>query len=181
LINYLLFTVGIGSILYILGIFKKITGFVYDHLKAFYYKYIKKESIKEKTIKKFEFDEVKSNEMINSQDFYFLTGTDLDKKIINLGQFHSTVIIEKTKVKTPPNPKEYEVETLYNLKRGKDECLINIVKKVKNAGGNGIIDLDIQYSLIGIGGESYQVTAFGMGVYLSKNVRLGTVTFENTV
>lgn len=168
LVNYIIFTVGIESILYIFGIFKKITGFVYHKIKGFIYTYIKKEPIKEKEIKKFEFDEVRSNEVLNSLDFYFITSTDVDKRVINLGQFHSTVIIEKVKMQTPPKPKEFEEETLYNLKRGKDECLINMVKKIKGAGGNGIIDLDIQYSLIGIGGESYQVTAFGMGVYLSK-------------
>lgn len=70
-------------------------------------------------------------------------------------------------MQTPPNPQEYEQETLYNLKKGKDECLINLVKNVKEAGGNGIIDLDIQYSLIGLGGESYQVTALGTGIYLT--------------
>ena len=96
-----------------------------------------------------------------------MTSTDVNKRIINVGQFHSTVIVEKATVYTPPNPQLYEDETLYNLKNGKDECLIKLVEKIKAAGGNGVIGLDIQYSLIGIGGESFQVTALGMGVYLS--------------
>ena len=96
-----------------------------------------------------------------------MTSTDVDKRIINIGQFHSTVIVEKATVYTPPNPQLYEDETIYNLKNGKDECLIKLVEKIKAAGGNGVIGLDIQYSLSGIGGESFQVTALGMGVYLS--------------
>ena len=44
------------------------------------------------------FDEKRSNEVINKLGFYFITSTDIiDEKIINLGQFHATVIIEKDK------------------------------------------------------------------------------------
>jgi hypothetical protein len=167
LVNYIIFTVGLGTILYILGTFKKITGFIYTKLKTFTYKHILKKPLKKKHVKKFEFDEDRSNKILNNLDFYFITSTDTNKKIINLGQFHSTVIVEKAAIKTPPKPKEFEEETLYNLKKGKDECLIKLVRRIKAAGGNGIIDLDIQYSLIGIGGESYQITALGMGVYLN--------------
>ena len=168
LVNYLIFTIGLGTILYLLGIFKKITGFIYDKLKSFVYKYfIKKPLPIKETEKKFVFDEIKSNEKLNNLNFYFMTSTDVDKRIINIGQFHSTVIVEKATVYTPPNPQLYEDETIYNLKNGKDECLIKLVEKIKAAGGNGVIGLDIQYSLIGIGGESFQVTALGMGVYLS--------------
>lgn len=168
LVNYLIFTIGLGTVLYLLGIFKKITGFVYDKLKSFVYKYIIKKPLPIKeTEKKFVFDEIKSNEKLNNLNFYFMTSTDVNKRIINIGQFHSTVIVEKATVYTPPNPQLYEDETIYNLKNGKDECLIKLVEKIKAAGGNGVIGLDIQYSLIGIGGESFQVTALGMGVYLS--------------
>ena len=168
LVNYLIFTIGLGTVLYLLGIFKKITGFVYDKLKNFVYKYIIKKPLPIKeTEKKFVFDEIKSNEKLNNLNFYFMTSTDVNKRIINVGQFHSTVIVEKATVYTPPNPQLYEDETLYNLKNGKDECLIKLVEKIKAAGGNGVIGLDIQYSLIGIGGESFQVTALGMGVYIS--------------
>ena len=169
LINYLIFTVGLGVVLYLLGIFKKITGFVYHKLKEFRYEHIlKKPIITEEVEEDYWFDEVKSNERINSMNFYFITSTDpIDQRIINLGEFHATVIVEKATIRTPPRPKKFEQETLYNLKVGKDECLVKIANKIKGAGGNGIVDLDIQYSLIGIGGDRYQVSAFGMGVYLS--------------
>lgn len=168
LVNYLIFTIGFDTILYIVGFFKKITGSIYGKIKAFVYKYIYKKTPEEKIEKTFEFDEMESNELLNSQDFIFITSTDVpDNKIINLGQFHATVIVEKAAIRTPPNAKESEKETLYNLKKGKDDCLVKLANNIKAAGGNGIIDLDIQYSLIGLGGESYQVTALGMGVYLS--------------
>lgn len=168
-VNYLLFTVGLGTILYVVGFFKKITGFVYSKLKGFVYKHIlKKTMVVKEEEPKHKFDEARSNEMLNNLDFIFVTSTDVtDRKIINLGQFHSTVIIEKVKLKSPRYQKEFETETLYNLKKGKDDCLIKLVENIKAAGGNGVIDLDIQYSLIGLGGDSYQVTAFGMGVHLT--------------
>ena len=65
------------------------------------------------------------------------------------------------------NPKERENHTLTILKSGKDKCLIGLTDKIKAAGGNGIIDLDIQYIKIGFGGESYQISAMGMGVYIN--------------
>ena len=59
----------------------------------------------------FEFDEMKSNDLINNLDFIFITSTDvLDKRIINLGQFNSTVIIEKATIQTLPNIVEFEEE-----------------------------------------------------------------------
>jgi hypothetical protein len=110
---------------------------------------------------------VQSNRKINGLDFIFITSTDVeDKHIINLGQFHSTVILEKDKHLVHENLEQFELHTLNTLKDGKDECLIKLSEKIKAAGGNGVIDLDIQYSLIGLGGESYQVSAMGMGVYL---------------
>lgn len=163
LINYILFTVGLGIILYILGIFKKITHFIYNKIRVYVFR--KEPAVKTK--ENYDFDEIKSNELINSQNFYFITSTDTDKRIINVGQFNATVIIDKATIRTPPDPKEFERETLYNLKKGKDECLVHLANEIKAAGGNGILDLDIQYSLIGLGGDSYQVSALGMGVYLT--------------
>ena len=167
LINYILFTVGLGVLLYFLGIFKTITGFIYEKIRV----YIFRKPPKVEPQETFYFDESKSNELINSQDFYFLTSSDaVEKRIINVGQFSSTVIIDKALMRTPPDPEEFEKENLYNLKKGKDECLVNLANKIKAAGGNGILDLDIQYSLIGLGGDRFQVSALGMGIYLSKQV-----------
>ena len=116
LINYILFTVGLGSILYIIGLFKKITGFIYNKIKGFVYKHILKKPLVVKVEIKHEFDEAKSNEMLNKLDFFFITSTDVTtRKITNLGQFHSTEIIEKVQLKSPNRQNEFEMETLYCL------------------------------------------------------------------
>ena len=167
-VNYILFTVGLGSVLYIIGFFKKITSAVYNGIKKFIFKYILKKPIDETDDKiNYDFDEERSNKILNNLDFYFITSTDIPESgMINLGQFNSTVIVDKALMPTPPDAEAFEKETLYNLKTGKDKCLLKLVENIKYAGGNGVIDLDIQYSLIGLGGDRYQVTAFGMGILL---------------
>lgn len=50
------------------------------------------------------------------------------------------------------------------LKKAKDTVLIKIANDIKANGGNGILDLKIEYGLIGLGGDSFQITAMGMGV-----------------
>jgi uncharacterized protein YbjQ (UPF0145 family) len=170
-VNYILIKFGTGFVLLIVRTFRKITNEPYKRIKGFIYRHILKKPIKETVIKPQEYDEVRSNKLLNNLDFYFITSTDVtDKKIINLGQFHATVIIEKVKITTPANTKQIEKEKLDHLKRGKDQCLVKLATIIKNAGGNGVVGLEIQYGLIGLGGESYQVTALGMGIYLTDEV-----------
>ncbi len=42
--------------------------------------------------------------------------------------------------------------------------IAQIANEIKAHGGNGILDLKIEYGLIGLGGDSFQITAMGMGV-----------------
>lgn len=167
LINYILLVGGMGIGSYFLGIFNRITTYVHNKLEYIYYKHISKkpQEIIIETIKIF--DENKSNERINNLDFFFITSTDVvDEKIINLGQFHATVTLEKDKRLIHTDQKKVEDTILYSLKEAKDECLIKLAEIIKDAGGNGIIDLEIEYGLIGLGGESYRISAMGMGIYL---------------
>ena len=115
------------------------------------------------------FDEEKSNQKINNLDFYFITSTDMkDKKHDIIGIFNSEVILEKGNDLIKLNPEKIEQEKLVNIKKGKDECLIKLSEKIKRNGGNGILDLSINYALIGFGGDNIRISAIGMGV-LIKN------------
>ncbi|MBQ2635488.1 MAG: hypothetical protein IJG09_02110 [Methanobrevibacter sp.] len=99
------------------------------------------------------FDEEKSNQKINNLDFYFITSTDMkDKKHDIIGIFNSEVILEKGSDLIKLNPEKIEQEKLVNIKNGKDECLIKLSEKIKRNGGNGILDLSINYALVGFGG-----------------------------
>ena len=167
LVNYIILVCvfGIGS--YLLGIFKRAIQSIRNKLEYFYYTHIVKKPYKIiiETIKHFNEDD--SNERINSLDFYFITSTDIiDKKHTPLGQFHATTVIEKDKRMIHSDAQKAEREVLNNLKEGKDESLIKLSQKIKAAGGNGVINLKIQYGLIGLGGDHYQISAIGMGVYL---------------
>lgn len=112
------------------------------------------------------FDEDESNAKLNNLGFYFLTSTDMKDRAHNtLGIFQSEVIIEKDARLIAMDAEIAEQEKLNMIKTGKDECLIKLADKIQDYGGNGIIDLTMNYTLIGMGGE-IQITAMGMGIYI---------------
>lgn len=110
------------------------------------------------------FDEDRSNKLLNSLDFLFITGTDLkSRNHENLGMFQSQVIIERPEMLSVKR-EIIENKRLISIKQGKDECLIKLVETVKENGGNGILDLEIQYGLVGLGGDNIHITAMGIGI-----------------
>lgn len=168
LINYIILVCGLGIVSYFLGIFARITKYFGNKIKYIYYKIVHKETYEVEIETISIFNEEESNKRINNTNFYFMTSTDvLDKRLINLGQFHATVIIEKDKRLVHTDKEKVEIITLNKLKTGKDDCLVKLTEIIKSAGGNGVVNLKIEYGLIGLGGDSYQVTTTGMGVYLS--------------
>ncbi|MBE6498651.1 MAG: hypothetical protein E7Z81_10375 [Methanobrevibacter sp.] len=167
LINYIIIVVGIGVISYMLGIFKRTTTFFSNKINNILYKHGLKEPEVVETEEILPFNEQKSNEQINSLDFYFITSTDiLDRHHKNLGQYHATVIVEKEEKRVNSDPENVMLTTSNKLKQGKDECLIKLANIIQKAGGNCVVDLEIQYGLVGLGGDNYQITAMGMGIYL---------------
>lgn len=159
-VNYILFSIAVFVKETLTSLYLKFAVIAHDRILK------KPIDIKRKEVG--HYDEIQKNQEINNLDFMFMTSTDiLDKYVINLGQYQSTVIIEKDLFDIIDfNSHEIEEHTLNILKYGKDECLIKLTEKIKAAGGNGVIDLDIQYNLIGIGGDSFQISAMGMGVYI---------------
>jgi hypothetical protein len=169
LVNYILIVVGLGTISYILGFFKRVTGFIIHKVGTFVDVKILKKPPHEIVDKFTEFDEERSNRLINNLDFIFITSTDIEGITYkSIGPFYSTTIIEKDKHLVHADPEKAEQDNLNRLKNGKDKSIIHLAEKIKKAGGNCVVDLEIQYSLIGLGGDSYQVSAMGTGVYLRK-------------
>lgn len=166
LINYILLVI-IGAIISNLSwSFKKIIRTlkkIKSHIRW------ETENIEEEIIEEdIYFDENESNERLNSLNFFFITSTDMEnRKHELLGIYQSEVVIEN-KVKIKLKDDELEKKNLKNIKEGKDKCLINLSKKIKEAGGNGIIDLHIQYGLIGLGTDYIHITATGMGINILK-------------
>ena len=110
------------------------------------------------------FDEDESNRKLNSLNFFFLTSTDITtRKHEIIGVYQSEIIMENEE-KIGLKHDRLEDNRLINIKKGKDQCLINLVEKIKANGGNGVLDLNIQYGLIGLGSDNFHITATGMGI-----------------
>lgn len=115
------------------------------------------------------YDELECNQLLNSFEFYFITSSDIqDIEHENLRLFHSEVIVEKDSSIIHSEPEKTEYLQLIRIKDGKDECLMKLATQIKKEGGNGILDLSINYSLIGFGGDNIQITAMGMGVFIKN-------------
>ena len=111
-----------------------------------------------------DFDEGESNKNLNSLDFFFLTSTDMQDRSHDLiGIYQSEIVIEN-KDEISIKREEIEERRLISIKNGKDDCLIKLAKRIKEDGGNGVLDLDIKYGLIGLGSENIHITATGMGI-----------------
>lgn len=113
------------------------------------------------------FDEVESNNKLNNLDFYFITSTDMvDRRHEIIGVFQSQVILKRDTHLVHADIEEFELKTLNYIKQGKDECLIKLSEKIKSHGGNGILNLEIHYILVGLGGDDFHISATGIGLYI---------------
>lgn len=114
------------------------------------------------------FDENESNEKLNSLNFFFITSTDMTtRKHDILGIYHSEVIFEN-KDTLGIKREDIEKERLVKIKEGKDKCLIKLANYIKDDGGNGILDLEIEYGF-GLGKDWLHITATGMGIRIRNS------------
>lgn len=110
------------------------------------------------------FNENESNTRLNSLDFIFITSSDMETmKHELIGIYESEIILEKNNM-LGKDYEESENIILNMIKKGKDDCLINLVKQIKKNGGNGVLNLSMNYTSIGVGGDNIQITAIGMGI-----------------
>lgn len=118
-----------------------------------------------------QFNEVDSNDKLNSLNFFFLTSTDMkDRSHDLLGMYQSEIVIEN-KDEISIKREQIEEKRLVCIKNGKDDCLIKLANKIKADGGNGVLDLDIKYGLIGLGSDNIHITATGMGINIHSERR----------
>lgn len=172
LINYFLIVMIIAIVSYMSGIFKRITDFIYEiylqiRAKLKGEKYIKKEKLPIST----EYDINKKNIDINKLGVLFLSTTHpWGKEVQNYtGIYEGKIIIksaQREQIKAKPG--EREKNLLNSLKQAKDQALLNLCQEVKNDGGNGVLDLTIEYDTLGTnkGDNILQIVAQGTGVIL---------------
>lgn len=167
LINYILLVVIGGILSNFINHFKKFGKYLKIRIQNRPVFHWESKSVEIKTEPLPYFDEVESNETINNQNFYFITSTDIkDMSHSIIGIYQSEVIIEKDTKLINLEPERREKQHLKNIKEGKDECLIKLANQIKNNGGNGVLDLSMNYALIGLNGDNIQICAMGMGVKL---------------
>lgn len=170
LINYILLVVVLGIISYFLGIFKKITDKIYYSLKTFvYHKILKKEHVVKLSKKAFVNDYGNCLE-VNSKDFFYNTTTHPITGEVKeyLGLFVGSSTFQKRPAMVAVDYKKEEKEMLNKLKIAKKNALINLADLIEKSGGNGVLDLKIDYELINMGKGQYQVLAHGTGVIIEK-------------
>ncbi|WP_407414097.1 hypothetical protein [Methanobrevibacter sp.] len=160
-INYFGIVVIISMLSYLTGFFKKLTDTIDNYIRKLFGKEEKQEEIIEP------FDDAGSNKKINSLDFVFMTNNNPKIEYDNLGYFYSTAILERNTHLLHLSPENVEKKHLNELKEGKDACLIRLSEEIKKAGGNGVIDLEINYILNGLGGSCFQIIASGMGIKIT--------------
>ncbi|MDO5815073.1 MAG: hypothetical protein Q4Q18_05495 [Methanobrevibacter sp.] len=90
--------------------------------------------------------------------------TDMHDRSHDLIGIYQTEVIIENENEISVKREEIENKRLICIKKGKDECLIKLAQKIKENGGNGVLDLNIQYGLIGLGQDNIHITATGMGL-----------------
>lgn len=162
--NYLGLMIIIGIFSFILAFFEKTMNLIHSKILVFIGK-PEKDTIETIPF----FNEKESNELINSQNFYYFTGTDIKtRQYENIGYFSITTFFDRNTHLIKTSPQTTERKELNALKKGKDECLIRLANEIKKENGNGVINLEINYFLNGIGGSSFQIVASGIGVKIKE-------------
>ena len=169
LINHIILVVIGGFLSKILGTIKKNGRKIKNAVKNrnFIHWEVKETELKADKVPYF--DEFESNRNLNSLNFFFLTSSDMNDinhEIINI--YQSEVIIERHSQIIHPDPERSEKENLILIKEAKDECLIKLAGKIKKDGGNGVLDLSMNYTLIGLADNDIQITAHGMGIRIEE-------------
>lgn len=169
LINYILILV-FGVIFYYIGIFKKITDFIYYQLKKEYYHKILKKPLPVVVKKSYFYNDIKRCHQLNSSDFVFLTTTEpFDRKIEEyMGPYVGTAIFEIENTTNLKMSEEESKELLNKIKNEKDNAILNLAKAIEKDGGHGVLDLRIEIEVVGMGFDEYQITALGIGVKFQK-------------
>ena len=114
------------------------------------------------------FNETESNELLNSQNFYYFTPNTINLEYENIGYFYATKVMDKNTAILGISSSEIKKKRLNDLKTGKDECLIKLANEIKSKNGNGVIDLEIEYFLTGFQASEFQIVAQGMGIRVKE-------------
>ncbi|MDO5848891.1 MAG: heavy metal-binding domain-containing protein [Methanobrevibacter sp.] len=168
LINYILIVVILGIISYFLGFFKKITDATYYKLKKAYYHKILKKPVPVKISKKTFYNENKNCLLINKRGFYFYTTTHPLKGEVKqyFGPFVGSSAFEKRAKMVSSNFEKEDQDLLRRFKIAQYDALNNLADNIEKAGGNGVLNLKIEFELVDMAKGRFQVIAHGTAVLI---------------
>lgn len=166
LVNYFLIVVILGIISYILGIFKVSFKKIAIIFKKIYFKLLGKKYI-EKAIGKMDYDEERDRIDINKLGIsFFSTEKPLNEEIESFnGIYEGKILIQSQKNLLNRNPVEKEAILLENLRKARQQALINLCEAAKKDNCNAIIELTIEFDTLGgLTEDNIHIVASGTGI-----------------
>ncbi|WP_461462810.1 hypothetical protein [Methanobrevibacter sp.] len=167
--NYLFFVVFLGILSYILGLFKPLTDKLYFTLVPFVKTVLGREFTPPKyrlTTENFAQNLYEEKDP-NEHGILFLTSSEPYQINIKeyIGLREGFVIISNENKLFEVKTKQEELILLIRFKEAKDMALKRLAESVKEAGGNGVIDLEIDYNIVGeLAGDKFHIVAKGIVV-----------------
>lgn len=168
LINYFLIVIVLGVISYIFGIFKTILKNIRHFLRKIWFKILKKEYVEETG--EMDYDQELGRMDINNLGILFLSMTSIPEKHINefKGVFEGRILIQNQKSIINKDPHHKGRILIKNLRKARQQALINLANQAKNEGCDAILDLTIEFDTLGgLTEDNIHIVARGTGVKLN--------------
>jgi len=170
LVNYFLIVVILGIISYIFGFFKNILKYIHFYLRELYYKILNKEYIDETG--KMDYDKDMDRVNINDLGVLFLSTTSIPGKEIKefKGIYEGKILIKNQKSLLNIEDKLKADTLIKNLRKARQQALINLANQAKKENCDAILDLTIEFDTLGgLTEDNIHIVVRGTGVKLSNS------------
>lgn len=169
LVNYFLVVVVLGIISYVFGIFKTIVDKIHHFLRKLWFKILKKEYVEETG--DMDYDEEMNRTDINELGILFLSISSIPHYHIKefKGIFEGRILIQNQKSLINKDMSHKGEILIKNLRKAREQALINLTNQAKNEGCDAILDLTIKFDTLGgLKEDNIHIVVRGTGVKLSK-------------
>lgn len=169
-VNYFFLVVIIGLLSYSTGYFKRLTDKLYYTFVPIWCRIRGKEFKPPKyRLTKKNFAPELDNVNVNNLGVLFMTTTHPWQLKVKeyIGVYEGSVIIPNQNKLFEVKTKEEEDILLKRFQEAKNIALSRLAFEVKSHGGNGVLDLEVDYNIVGeLFGDSFHIVAKGTGVIL---------------
>ena len=167
LVNYFLVVVILGVLAHIFGIFKSIADHIRFFLRKMWIKILNKEYIEETG--KMDYDKDMDKVNINDLGILFLSTTSTPDHNIKefKGIFEGKILIKNQKSLLSKDKSNEEEILIKNLRKARQQALINLANQGKSKGCDAILDLTIEFDTLGgLKEDNIHIVVRGTGVKL---------------